>query len=87
MRHDQHPTKSSMKWYAEIVYKGEIPFLMMEDRRRSDEHEKFLEAARAGKTEQVVKLVVRHLEHVESALPFSSKADDARKHPVAALLS
>lgn len=53
----------------------------------SDEHAEFLDAAKAGKTEKAVKLIVDHLEHVESALRFEAGTDESKKDLVAALLA
>jgi DNA-binding GntR family transcriptional regulator len=53
----------------------------------SDEHTEFLDAAKAGKSAQAVKLLVDHLEHVEAALRFDSNAADAKKDLVTALLA
>jgi DNA-binding GntR family transcriptional regulator len=53
----------------------------------ADEHAEFLEAARAGKTDRAVKLMLDHLHHVESALRFDGSAEDAKKDLVTALLA
>lgn len=53
----------------------------------SDEHAEFLAAAKAGKGDKAVKLLVEHLIHVESALRFDGNADDARKDLITALLA
>lgn len=53
----------------------------------SEEHVEFLEAAKAGKTDKAVKLLVAHLDHVESALQFESGTMDGKKDLIATLLS
>lgn len=53
----------------------------------SDEHADFLAAAKAGKADRAVKLIIQHLEHVESALRFDTNAEDARKDLISALLA
>ncbi len=52
----------------------------------SDEHAEFLDAAKAGKVESAVKLIVDHLEHVEGALRFDA-LEEGKKDLVAALLA
>ena len=53
----------------------------------SDEHEQFLEAAKAGRVDRAVKLIVDHLTHVEAALSFDGGAEDAKKDLIASLLA
>jgi DNA-binding GntR family transcriptional regulator len=53
----------------------------------SQEHVEFLEAAKAGKTDKAIKLLLDHLDHVESALQFDPVAENTRKDLVAALLA
>lgn len=53
----------------------------------SDEHLEFLEAAKAGKVERAVKLILDHLNHVESALQFDKSLEDSRKDLVSVLLA
>ncbi|RJF95318.1 GntR family transcriptional regulator [Noviherbaspirillum saxi] len=53
----------------------------------SDEHREFLEAAKAGKTERAVKLILDHLDHVESALRFDKSVEESRRDLVSVLLA
>ncbi|MGH8807570.1 MAG: GntR family transcriptional regulator [Noviherbaspirillum sp.] len=53
----------------------------------SDEHVEFLDAAKAGKADKAVTLLVEHINHVESALRFNSNVEDAKRDLVAALLA
>jgi DNA-binding GntR family transcriptional regulator len=53
----------------------------------SDEHVEFLEAAKAGKTDKAVRLLVEHLDHVEAALQFDSGTMDGRRDLIASLLA
>jgi DNA-binding GntR family transcriptional regulator len=52
----------------------------------SEEHVAFLEAAKAGRTDKAVKLLLDHLTHVEAALRFEAGAADGPKDLIAALL-
>ena len=52
----------------------------------SDEHIKFLEAARAGDADLAARLMVEHLSHVEAALKFDGSASEGKKDLVTALL-
>lgn len=52
----------------------------------SDEHAEFLDAAKEGKVEKAVRLVVDHLHHVEAALQFEPTVGDGKRDLVAALL-
>lgn len=53
----------------------------------SDEHLEFLEAAKAGKVERAVRLILDHLDHVEAALRFDKSLEDSRKDLVSVLLA
>ncbi len=53
----------------------------------SDEHVAFMQAAKAGDTEQAVELMMHHLHHVESALQFTQQPDNSKKDLIKALLA
>lgn len=53
----------------------------------SDEHSEFLEAAKAGKTERAVKLILDHLDHVEAALHFDKSVEESKRDLVSVLLA
>jgi DNA-binding GntR family transcriptional regulator len=53
----------------------------------ADEHALFLDAAKAGKADKAEKLIVEHLNHVESALRFDGTVEEGKRDLVAALLA
>jgi DNA-binding GntR family transcriptional regulator len=73
----------------ELVARSSLITMLYQSERdavcSADEHVEFLEAAKAGKTEKAVQLMVAHLEHVEAALQFD--AVDGKKDLVSALLT
>lgn len=53
----------------------------------SDEHLAFLRAAKSGDTEHAIRLMMEHLEHVESALQFNASEHEMKKDLITALLT
>jgi DNA-binding GntR family transcriptional regulator len=53
----------------------------------ADEHVMFIQAAKAGNTEQAVELMLHHLHHVESALQFKQQPESDKKDFIKALLA
>lgn len=73
----------------ELVARSTLITMLYQSQRHatcsSDEHAEFFAAAKSGKTEKAVTLMLEHLSHVEAALDFETGSGDA-KDLVSALL-
>jgi DNA-binding GntR family transcriptional regulator len=74
----------------ELVARSSLITMLYQSERdavcSADEHVEFLEAAKAGKTDKAVKIMIAHLAHVEAALQFGT-GSSASKDLVSALLA
>ncbi|HYD62889.1 MAG TPA: GntR family transcriptional regulator [Noviherbaspirillum sp.] len=76
---------------AELVGRSSLITMLYQSDRdavcSSDEHAEFLAAAKAGKVDKAVDILLSHLDHVEAALQFDTGAKDLRKDLITALLA
>ncbi|WP_019142872.1 GntR family transcriptional regulator [Noviherbaspirillum massiliense] len=76
---------------SELVGRSSLITMLYQSERdaacSSDEHVRFLKAAKTGDADAAVQVMLEHLNHVEAALQFDGPVEDRKKDLVAALLA